>query len=85
VAGQRQRLPSQDPVPRAAQRRRLPGVERFEERVLLSDGPTVVDPNLAVRTVVTGLTTPFASAGILLQHQEVVVPRKRLLVGSSGR
>jgi glucose/arabinose dehydrogenase len=34
-------------------------VERFEDRVLLA---TVLDPNLAVRTVVTGLTQPTSMA-----------------------
>ena len=36
-------------------------VERCEERVMLS-APSVVDPNLAVRPVVTGLTTPTSMA-----------------------
>lgn len=45
--------------PCAARRRWLPGVERVEERVLLA---TVLDPNLAVRTVVSGLALPTSMA-----------------------
>jgi glucose/arabinose dehydrogenase len=37
-----------------------PRVELLENRLVLS--PTVVDPNLAVRTVVSGLTTPISMA-----------------------
>src|SRR5207302_2314409 len=35
-------------------------LEAFEDRLVLS--PTVLDPNLGVRTVVTGLTTPTTMA-----------------------
>src|SRR5262245_60810518 len=49
--------------PAFLQRRRpaaRPRVERLEERCVLS--PSVLDPNLGVRTVVGGLTTPTSMA-----------------------
>jgi len=75
---------SQTQSPRRATTR-LPGVERFEERVLLSDGPTVVDPNLAVRTVVTGLTTPPAGVFSGQRLPGVAEEYRPKQTGSSGR
>src|SRR5438128_1839268 len=47
------------PKPSSRFRARL-SLEAFEDRLVLS--PTVLDPNLGVRTVVTGLTTPTTMA-----------------------
>lgn len=42
--------------------RARPRLDPLEARLVLTPNPTLLDPNLAVRTVVTGLTTPTSMA-----------------------